>query len=163
MLYNSQNKTELEDLYIHDSFFSGYQFDYNTKTLTFTCQNDFLKKNFVFAFHHVIYTEMQCCDFWTAGQTILWLNLREDSSKLRELRKRKAIEEAERVPSSEVIREYQEIRKKHPTLMELENRGRNSIGLEDFVDYFEVEFQLNSGDVLFVICESLSVDESDLL
>lgn len=73
--YCWNNREQINQLYIHDSEFTGYQYDYDKHQIQLTCENYYLKKTFHFVFHNVVYHNMQSCSFWGSGNSILCVYL----------------------------------------------------------------------------------------
>lgn len=73
--YDWSNREQIDKLYIHDSEFTGYQYDYDEHQIRFTCENYYLKKTFRFVFRNVVYHDMQSCSFWGLGNSILCIYL----------------------------------------------------------------------------------------
>ena len=131
---NHNNKQEVDDMYIHDSKFTGYLYDYDKRQISFSCNNIFLKKEFSFLFQNVILCEMQSCSFWHGGDSILVISLVDNPPQLKQLMK--------------VQSENQEL-------------YRDSY-LDKGISYLSVQFEMNSGDTLLIICESFDWREEDL-
>lgn len=132
MLINWKNKNTLDMLYVHDSIFSGYVYDYSERTIRLECHNTFLNRLFRFTFHNVVYQNLQSCAFWGAGNSILYI--------------------------TEI--DYPE---GFVTLMQLQ-KEKQSLYFDSFLDkglhFLSVEIQVNSGDILQIVCESIVVNES---
>ena len=52
MRVNYINKNEVNNIYIHDSIFYGYQCDYNNRTISFFCENKPSGKKTYFKFNN---------------------------------------------------------------------------------------------------------------
>ena len=134
MKYNFENKNDLNDFYMHDSYFTGFSYDYENRQICFFCDNPYINKKFCFLFHNVILCNMQSCSFWGDGDRILYVCLEEPSPMLNDL-------------------------------IEVQNGGKNlSAGsyLNKSIFFLPIVFQLNSGDVLHIICESVDIEERPL-
>ena len=134
MRFDFRNKEKVNDLYIHDSTFEGYSYDYGKRQINLSCKNFFIKKFFRFTFNNVIYSGLQSCTFWGYGNRILVIYLEDD------------LPEMER-------------------LMEIQNaRPEIHAGscLDDGTQYISVKFEINSGDTLLIICESMECEEEKL-
>ena len=127
------NRKEIDKLYIHDSFFEGYVYNYYKRQINFSCNNSYLKKKFIFTFNNVIFSSMQSCLFWLGGNSILVVYLDENNDELKHLI---------------------EIQNSKPDLYD-------GSCLSESTDYLPVVFEINSGDVLLIICESLDIIEEE--
>ena len=47
MRFNYQNQEKVNDLYVHDSDFEGFCYDYDKRQIKLSCKNRFLKKYFI--------------------------------------------------------------------------------------------------------------------
>lgn len=75
MKINYYNKSALDEQYTHDSFFTGFTYEYEKKEIKFSCENWYLKKNLYFTFKNVAYCEMQSCGFWATNiDRIYWIS-----------------------------------------------------------------------------------------
>lgn len=83
--YNYDNQNEINNIYIHDSVFKGFSYDYENRKVSFSCENLWLEKKFTFNFNNVIYIDMQSCLFWICGCQILCTFTKENSEKLKQL------------------------------------------------------------------------------
>ena len=127
MRVNYINKNEVNNIYIHDSIFYGYQCDYNNRTISFFCENKPSGKKTYFKFNNVIFCSMQSCLFWGGGNNIIDLYVKEN-----EIEKEQLIE-------------IQKCNKVYHDFSRLLKEGA----------FFTVELQINSGDTLTIICEDL--------
>lgn len=123
----------IDDIYVHDSFFAGFCYNYEEKKISFSCKNNFLKKCFSFDFQNVIFLNVQSCGFWGGGNCVLWIELLENSKYMQEL-----VARANKTNSFEFS------------------------ALDTKTRFLEIEIQINSGDAIFIICESLDFLEEDL-
>lgn len=131
------NKKILEDeIYIHDSFFTGFCYDYLQKQIDLSCVNYFLNKKFFFKFQKVLSFDMQSCNFWGSDNRILWIELVEESSFMKGL-----VEQEEAINGS------------LPFIPSV---------LDNTEKLLEIKIQISSGDVLFIICELVEFQEEDL-
>ena len=128
------NKEEINKINIHDSFYDGFQYDYESRTIKLCCENYYLKKTFTFIFHNVILFEMQRCTFWGTGNRIRYISITDDPS---------------------FVGQYQELHQKEETWI------KNSC-LDQGIVYMPIEIQINSGDMLYLLCESVDFFEKDL-
>lgn len=127
---NNDNKNEVDNLYIHDSFFTGYQYNYTERQITLTCNNDYLKKTFFFKFNNVIFSKLESFALWGKGANIMYISLEEDARKLDELTQ------------------------KYSTTPDYK---LSYLGQE--TPYLIINFLINSGDELFIICENIDYVE----
>ena len=44
MKINYINKNEIDNLYLHDSIFYGYQYNYDERIISFSCENKLLRQ-----------------------------------------------------------------------------------------------------------------------
>ncbi len=130
MIICNENKSIIDSLYIHDSVFTGFDYDYTNRKIHFKCENSYYKR-FDFKFHNVILCDMQSCSFWHGGNAILDMFIEDTTPQMDELLK---------------------IQKEHQELYEDSYLDRGIL-------YLQIKFQMNSGDVLLVICEYLEFDE----
>lgn len=129
--FNFRNKEKVDELYIHDSDYVGFSYDYDKRKVFLTCDNAYLKKRFYFEFNNVILCNMQSCGFWGGGNSIysIWLE--------------------QSCPAFEELMDIQD-----------ENKESYAMSYLDMgIDYLSIKCQINSGDVLLVICESLDFTE----
>ena len=61
--FNFDNKEKVKDLYIHDSEYVGFSYDYDQRKVFLSCDNAYLKKIFHLKFNNVILCNMQSCEF----------------------------------------------------------------------------------------------------
>ena len=133
MWFDAKNRTEVDELYIHDSIFVGFSYDYDKRVIYLNCDNYYnLKKQFKFEFHNVIWCGMQSCLFWGGGNSIMDIHLEEPCAKMEELYR---ISDEMRPPSY----------------------------MDRSISYLPVGFLLNSGDTLLIICEAMKMTENDLV
>lgn len=85
MWFDAKNREKVDELYIHDSEFAGFSYDYDKRVVYLNCDNYYLKKRFKFVFHNVIWCGMQSCLFWGGGNSILDIHLEEPCAKMEEL------------------------------------------------------------------------------
>ena len=127
MKINYINKNEIDNLYLHDSIFYGYQYNYDERIITFSCENKLLNKKFNFTFNNVIFCSMQSCLFWGGGDSIFDICIKENEIEKEQLIK------------------IQNSNKAYHDFSRLSKKGT----------FFTVELQINSGDTLTIICEDL--------
>lgn len=131
MRFTFSNKEQLDKQYIHDSEFEGYNYDYDKRQISFSCIDGFGIKKIYLTFNNVIYSEMQSCQFWDGANSIYAMWSEEKSKRMLEL--------------LSVLNE---------------NKERYDMNcLTEGINYIEVALQLNSGDKLFIICESVDWTE----
>lgn len=134
MIFNYSNRYEINDLYVHDSLFKGYSYDYQKRQITFSCENHYLKKSFNFEFSNVIFSKLQSCCFWGANCFYIYdIELKENTDDFKQLMNIKNIK---------------------PDWFKHSYLDKNNI------KYITVEILLNSGDTLLIICESVNLTEA---
>ena len=67
-----ENKNELNEIYFHDCCFYDYSYSYGERTITLSCDNDWLKRAYQIRFNNVVYHEMIGCCFW--GENNCYIN-----------------------------------------------------------------------------------------
>jgi hypothetical protein len=122
------NKNEINNLRVHDSEFNGLCYNYKKRQISFSCKNSFFNEDFEFIFNNVIFCSMQSCSFWHGGNNILNIYLEENSAHMKQL-----IE----IQNSD---------------MDLYDGSYLSKG----IIYLPIEMEINSGDKLLIICESIN-------
>lgn len=127
MVIQYKNRKDLDKLYIHDSYFTGFHYNYCERKITFSCDNVFLLKKFDFVFHNVIFCSFQSCAFWGEGNHILYITPREKSTVLETLQAKQAKDPKLYTPSA----------------------------LDQKVRFFESVISLNSGDELSIISDAI--------
>lgn len=127
-----RNKQLIDNLNIHDSLFDGFNYNYSEHQISISCTNNYLNKIFSFKFCNVIYCKMQSCLFWGPGYNIYDIY----NTKFPE----------------EFIKQIDETKNKKP-----EWYSKSAVGNE--IEYIAVEFAINSGDTLLIICESIDLTE----
>lgn len=131
MIINCRNSKIIDNIYIHDSIFSGFSYNYKSREIFLECEQRYLNKRFRFLFHNVILCNMQSCSFWHGGNSILDISLEESSSQMNEL--------------IEIQNQHKELYK--------------GSYLDQGISYLQIKFEINSGDILFIICESFDLEE----
>ena len=132
MYFDYSNRKDLEEICVHDSVFYGFEYNYSEKQIKFNCDYSFERTNHSFVFNNVIFLNVQTCFFWCdGGSNILWLSVEDDSVYMDELYRLKA-----------------------------KNEPCYNSCLDKDISYLQLEFQLNSGDTIFIICESVDVEET---
>jgi len=91
-------------------------------------QIKFYCNDYLFIFNNVIFFNAQTCFLWGPGPNILWLTVEEESSYMNEINKLK--------------------NENHPT---------PDTPLGKNISYIQINFKLNSGDDIFIICESVDL------
>lgn len=127
MIIDCKNKESIKDLYIHDSIFDGYCYNYSKRQISLSCENSFLKKRFDFIFNNVIFSSMQSCSFWHGGNSILDIYLEENTAQMNQL-------------------------------LEIQNSNQDLYEdsyIDKGINYLSVGIKINSGDMLFIICEKI--------
>lgn len=125
------NREEIDKLYIHDSLFEGFRYNYEERQIQLDCENDWLGKSFHFTFQNVIFCSLQSCNFWGPGPHILSIYLEEDTLPMRELIK----------------------------TQEKNQKDYAGSCLDTGIPYLQVGMKLNSGDELLIGCECVEYTE----
>lgn len=125
---------QLKNVYIHDSEFTGYEYDYTNRRISFACRNIFSKKKLVFQFNNVIYSTLQSCTFWGGGNSILWLNVLDEDAGLNAL---------------------YELQRKNQDNFALSD-------LDQGIEYIITEITINSGDKLLIVSQWIEFIETAL-
>lgn len=134
MIIYNENKSIIDELYIHDSIFTGFNYDYINRKVYFVCENPYLNKKFDFKFYNVLLLDMQSCSFWHGGNRILDIFIEESTPQMNEL--------------FEIQKQYKEL--------------YEGSYLDRKILYLQVKFQINSGDVLLIICEYIEFEEQNI-
>lgn len=133
--FSWHNREAVNELYIHDSEFTGYTYTYDISRdaheILLSCKNYFLQKVFSFTFHRVVYHEMQGCSFWYKGDSIQRVYL--GNKKLHELQ-----------------------------LPNVNDAQDDPNPCWDYEEYLHVILYTNGGDVLSIFCESFDFREEPL-
>lgn len=66
MLYNHNNKGDIDKISLHDAIFEGLNYDYDKREICFICKHYYVKKIYSFRFHNVIYSKLQSSLFGMA-------------------------------------------------------------------------------------------------
>ena len=133
---NNMNKNDINHIHIHDSSYEGFRYDYDNRLIEMRCENDYLKKKFTLIFHNVILFEVQSCMFWHGGNAIMYIALSDDSP---------------------LAKKYQDLQNMDREKLELTCLDKN-----DGIQYIPIEIQINSGDMLYLVCESVDFNEEEL-
>lgn len=131
MYFNYSNRKDLESIYIHDSVYYGFEYNYSEKQIKFSCDNAYYNTNHLFIFNNVIFFNVQGCRFWSNLSNFTGFSVEEDSVYMDELYRLKA-----------------------------KNEPCYNSCLDKDISYLQLEFELNSGDTFFIICESVDVEET---
>lgn len=129
-----KNRKLLDEFRIHDSEFGGLNYDYDKRIIEIICSNYCLEKMFNITFNNVILFEVQSCCFWSEGNNIRGMYIEECSHNLKELKK----------IQNDNKEDYQG---------SYLNRG---------FTYMEVTIELNSGDEIHIICQSVDCIENEM-
>lgn len=134
MRFTYENRDQLDKQYIHDSFFEGFYYDYEKRQISFSCMDGLFEKRINLLFDNVIFTEMQSCEFWGPGNSIYAMWHEEDTHQMRHLKDTANL-----------------------------NKGKyDDSFFTDEKKYIQIQIQLNSGDSLLIICESMEWNEKSL-
>lgn len=134
MMINYSNRVETDKIYLHDSEFEGFKYDYENRQITMTCKNYYFKKIYDFKFNNVVFNRLQSCGFWGFTFRIYAIYVIE-------------------IPD-DFIRKIADVQEERPDWIE-----NSYIG--DGTEYFAVEIKVISGDALQIVCESLEYTESN--
>lgn len=129
-----KNRKIMDEFRIHDSEFSGLNYDYDKRIIEMICNNYCLEKTVSIKYNNVIFFEVQSCCFWSEGNNIRGIYIEEHSDKLQELKKIQDIN-GEEYQTSYLNRE---------------------------IMYMQVTIELNSGDEIHIICQSIDWNESKM-
>lgn len=132
MVFNFDNQAALEDIYFHDSVFSGFVCDYDRRQVRFDLRHGWSGKRYHLCFRSVVALEMQGCAFWGCGNSVyhLWIDENPDY--------------------------FHRFAERHR-----EDSYKCSL-LDEGTCFMSVIMQLHSGDELRLTCESVEVTEEDL-
>lgn len=78
------NKAYIEnEAYVHDSYFTGFTYDYEKRQIKMECESFMCKSRFIFQFNNVYGFNMNSCDWWGECNHIFdWEVVREDKTSL---------------------------------------------------------------------------------
>lgn len=132
--FNWENRNEIDNIYIHDSIFKGYSYDYDKREIELYCEYKYAEEKtdeMKFIFHNVFMTQLQSCSLWGNGLHVLGVYYDPDSFLLREAKQ--MIEEAK-------------------------NKWGGQTYLDEKMEYLPIVFEMNSGDVLMIACEEFEYE-----
>ena len=129
--FTHQNEDLINDLYIHDSTFDGFFYNYTKRQIDLVCNNTLRKVRFHFQFNNTLSCYLQSCSFWHGGNSVMDVCVEKNSPQMDELNK---------------------LQEQHKEIYEGSYLDRGII-------YMQVKFLLNSGDTLLVICENIHFRE----
>ena len=124
------NLKALDDVYVHDSAFSSFLYDYQDRRLNLTLINRHLSQTISLYFNNVICFNMQSCCFWGPSSVVydMWSD-----------------------PSPAF---FQELQKKRET--DYEDFYQSYLDRE--CTYISIIIKIASGDELQVTCESIDIE-----
>lgn len=131
MNINYQNIQLFEKLYAHDCIVSGYCYDYEKRTIQLVLTSPLTGVNKKFVLNNVILSQFQSCSFWHGGNAVYYVGCHTE----------------------------------HPFWGQLEQvKKENAQNIEGSyldmgIDYIVFELLINSGDSMYVICESVDYEE----
>ena len=134
MRFTYENRKEIEKQYIHDSEFTGFEYDYDKREIRLFCDNYYQNERNRLFFRNVIFCEMQSCEFWGMGNAINGIWVEENTEQIKSLMEK--FEESKQ--PDDICR------------------------LVDGTKYLEIGMLLNSGDTMLIICESLYWEQEAL-
>lgn len=130
------NKEEVDNLYIHDSYIKEAEYFYDKRKINLTCEYFFdgNHKQFRFTFNNVIFAEVQSCRFWGKSSksrvSVIYFDKENNSYK---------------------------------ELCDIQNNGSYKFSyLNCGIKYLPIVIETNSGDVMTIVCESMDYEEHDL-
>lgn len=133
MHVTSKNLETIDDIYVHDSDFSSFFYDYKDRRLNLALTNHHLKQTISLCFNNVIYFNMQSCCFW--GPSSMVYDMWSDPSPVF----------------------FQELQKKRETNYEEFYQSY----LDRDCTYISIIIKIVSGDELQVTCESVDIECSE--
>ena len=135
--YDFDTVSQIKDFYIHDSDFSSFCYDDSLKTISFSCKNQYLKKEFSFRFLDVCGYSMQSCNY-LGKDTRIW----------------------EMYAHKYIINTLVAGSLGNSGLNGIIKNGTGEEKvLEQREPYFTVVFELASGDILMISCLLMKVNE----
>ena len=135
MEYNFHNMHALKKVYVHDGEFTGFSYYYDHRTIELSCTNAYIRKKQSFIFDNVIVFHMQSCSFWNGGNSILGMTVYDRTEFL-------------------------------DRLIETQNNNSQKYEgsyLDRGIKYIAVEFTINSGDTLLIVCQTIHYNEIELV
>ncbi|HIW51152.1 MAG TPA: hypothetical protein IAA10_09410 [Candidatus Blautia intestinavium] len=133
MKFTFKNKKEIQNLYLHDSLFKGFTYDYEERKLSLSIMNEEESKKIVLTFSDILFLKMEAYGLWGKGvERINSMWLEEKSDYMNKAQKLLA-EEKEKYP---------ECYEHAPA-----------------INYFQINLQVLSGDEISIICESMDWEE----
>ena len=136
MIINDDNKEIIDSqIYIHDSIFSGFDYNYKERQLKIVSDNYFLKKTFCIKFYNIIFLNCNFLDMW-GGDTDRILDWQMIESSF----------------SFDSVKEDYTV---NPTAY-IDSK------LDDNVIYFSTRFTLTTGSTIETTCEKIEFTEQPL-
>lgn len=133
--YNYNNKEEIDDINIHDAYFSGFSYIYDKREILLECNNFENTNVFHFKFCKVVFAKMQCCNFWGDGDRIMYISTQNMDSQ----------------DTTNYIEELEKCKfENHPSY--IDNKDK----------LITIEILLNSGDIFIIICENIMFEKSEI-
>lgn len=136
MRINDNNKDIVNQIHIHDSIFDGYTYRYNRREISLVCkqinfnnQTDRCRVHY-FNFNNVVSCHMQSCFFWGGGSNILNIYYKDNDPQLMQLIERQ----------------------------ETNKELYSGSYLDRGIKYLIIALEINSGDVLTIICENIDYE-----
>lgn len=133
MKFTFKNKKEIQNLYLHDSLFKGFTYDYEERKLSLSIMNEEESGKIVLTFNDILFLKMEAYGLW--GKRVERINgiwLEEKSDYMNKAQKLLA-EEKEKYPKC-----YEHA---------------------PAINYFQINLQIISGDEISIICESMDWEE----
>ncbi len=147
-LFRHENVDEINSIHVHDAMFYGYVYDYSNRTISFQCEDSFRGKKLSFLFRNVAYYEMISCQFWgESDERLNGLTASTQSPFFQKL--------------SQLQKEQDESNKKTFAKQGLSYDVPMRTCWNCGIQYFQVSFELITGDRLTIIAEELEFEEMD--
>lgn len=76
MTIDLNNQYAIEDLYLHDSIFQGFCYDYESREISFACYNPHQRTKHSILLKNIVAFNVQSCEFWGAESRIydIWID-----------------------------------------------------------------------------------------
>lgn len=132
MIISFKNQQAFNELYLHDSIFLNFNFDYEHRMIKISYKNHEEQKLYELTFRQVVAFQAQTCCFWGPSSRIYHAWIDEDPVYFESLLRIQA-ENAEKYSSSNL------------------DRG---------LSYISIVLQLISGDDIRITCESIQIERS---
>ena len=131
MFINYKNKNEIDKINIHDYIFENMHYNYDARTINLVATDDINNIKYNINFDNVIMCIVQSCSFWNGGNSILGISILEES---------------------EVLDNLYGIQNSNINLYKHSYLAKDNI-------YIPFYMQINSGDDILIIAESMNIDD----